>query len=123
VPQVLVLDDEAANRLLLKTLLESRGHDTLEAANALDALRLLKQHRPALIIFDLSLPGMDGADFVKAVRLDPELRDVRLALYTGSSRSALLDDFMATCGIGYFLPKPGEPEEVLRIIDEALSRG
>jgi CheY-like chemotaxis protein len=120
VPEVLILDDEPVNRLLLKTLIESRGHRSIEASSAAEALRLLERCRPALIVFDLRLPGMDGAEFVRALRADPALADIPLALYTGSTRSAALDDFVAMSGIAYVIPKPSEPAEVLRVIDDAL---
>jgi CheY-like chemotaxis protein len=71
---------------------------------------------------DLRLPGMDGPEFVKVLRSDPDIAHTRLALYTGTERSPVLDDFMALSGIRHVVPKPGEPEEVLRVIELALER-
>jgi CheY-like chemotaxis protein len=121
VPTILILDDEPNNRSLLSTLLASRGYVSIEASTGPDALRLARKHRPDLTIVDLRLSGMDGPEFVRTLRADPQIAGLRLALYTGSSRSAVLDDFLATAGIEYVIPKPGDPEEVLRIIDRALS--
>jgi CheY-like chemotaxis protein len=120
VPKILILDDEPVNRLLLVTILASAGHDSIEASTGPEALLLARERCPDLIVLDLRLPGMDGPEFVKALRSDPAIADTRLALYTGTEMSALLHDFMAISGIRHVIPKPGEPEEVLRVIELAL---
>lgn len=122
-PKILILDDEPNNRLLLAAILASAGHDSIEASSGAEALLLARERRPDLIVLDLRLPGMDGPEFVRVLRADPEIADIRLALYTGTSMSAMLDDFMAISGIEHVIPKPGEPEEVLRIIELALLPG
>jgi CheY-like chemotaxis protein len=119
--RILVVDDEPANRLFLSTLLASRGHASIEAATGDAALDLARRHRPDLIVLDLQLRGMSGPEFVRALRSDPDVRETRVARYTVTSRSAMLDDFMAASGIEYLIPKPGEPEDVLRAIQAALS--
>ena len=118
--KILILDDEPANRLLLATILASAGHELVEASTGAEALLLARQRRPELIVLDLRLPTMDGPEFVKLLRSDPEIADIRLALYTGTEMSAALGDFMAISGIRHVIPKPGEPEEVLRLVTLAL---
>jgi CheY-like chemotaxis protein len=120
-PVILILDDEPANRLLLATILEAAGHASIEAATGADALRLARERRPDLIVCDLRLPGMDGPEFVRALRSDPEIADLRIALYTGTSMNSMLDDFLTVSNIRHVIPKPGEPEDVLRIVELALA--
>ena len=119
-PTILILDDEPANRLLLATILGGAGHDSIQASTGPEALELARERRPDLIVLDLRLPGMDGPEFVKILRSDPAIAHIRLALYTGTERSTVLNDFMAISGIRHLVPKPGEPEEVLRVIELAL---
>jgi CheY-like chemotaxis protein len=117
---ILVVDDEAANRLLVSTLLEYGGHEMFEASNAEDGLQLAKDQRPDLVIVDLNLRGTHGAQFIKNVRSDEHLRATKIVLYTGTQIDALLRDFMQVHGIAHVIPKPAEPEQLLQIVSDAL---
>lgn len=118
--KILIIDDEAANRLLVATLLQYAGHQVLEAANGDDALRTAKDQRPDLIILDLFLPGMHGTQLVKHLRSELDLRKTKIALYTGTQVDAMLVDFMQVHRVEHVIPKPSEPEELLRIVNDAL---
>ncbi len=118
---ILVVDDEAANRLLVAATLGAFGYRVVEAESGREALRLVEEQSPDLILLDLSMPGMDGATFLKTLR--GELRsDAKVALYTASTPTAAMRDFMALFDIGYLIPKPCEPQEMFRIVQIALSR-
>lgn len=118
---ILIVDDEPANRLLVATLLHYAGHDVLEAENGNHGLETAKTNSPDLIIVDLFLPGMHGTQFVKTLRGDDNLRETKIALYTGTRIDAMLSDFMKLYGISHVIPKPAEPEELLRAIEAALA--
>jgi CheY-like chemotaxis protein len=118
--KILIVDDEAANRLLVVTLLQYAGHQVLEAANGEDALETVKAARPDLVIVDLFLPGMHGTQLVKALRALPEAQATRIALYSGTHVDATLADFMAVYRVEHVIPKPSEPEDLLRIVNGAL---
>ena len=68
---ILVLDDRATERELLATVVQYMGHTVLEAQTGEEALDLARETRPELIIVDLMMPGMNGAEFVRALRADP----------------------------------------------------
>ena len=121
--QILVLDDEPNNRLLLGTILEFGGYEFVEASNAADALRAARARRPDLVIMDLHMPGMSGADFLKELRADPALSRVKVALYTATSCDDDLRQFMEVAGIEHIIPKPSDPSEVLRIVGAIVSAG
>ena len=67
---ILVVDDHATNRELLKTILGYQGHRVLEAGDARDALRVAQATRPDLIISDILMLTMDGFEFVRQLRDD-----------------------------------------------------
>lgn len=117
---ILIVDDEAANRLLVVTLLQYAGHRVLEAQNGAEALAAAKEHRPDLVIVDLYLPGMHGTQFVKTLRADDDLKDMKVALYTGTQIDSMLEDFMRLHRIACLIPKPAEPEDLIRIVNDAL---
>lgn len=118
--KVLIVDDEAANRLLVRTLLQYAGHEVLEAENAGLALESALEHHPDLIIVDLYLPGTNGTQFIQRVRSVADLRETKVALYTGTKVDAMLSDFMQVHGVAHVIPKPAEPEDFLRIVGDAL---
>ena len=70
---ILIVDDRPVNRQYLVTLLEYCGHRTLEAADGAEALALARAEHPDLIITDIIMPTMDGAELVQALRADPAL--------------------------------------------------
>lgn len=66
--RVLVVDDDAEARRLARTVLEIDGASITEAESAPDALRVLRQERPDVLVTDLSMPGEDGYWLIAAVR-------------------------------------------------------
>lgn len=119
-PKILIVDDEPANRYLMVSVLRYDGHDVLEASGGAVGLELAREHKPDLIIIDLSMPEMSGAAFMKHLRADDDLGQTRVALYTGTSIDAALRDFMEMMRIAHIIPKPSEPLDVIRIVREAL---
>lgn len=117
---VLIVDDDPNARLLVTTLLAHGGHTTLEAAGGEQGLQLAVEHQPDLIITDLSLPGMSGPQFLRALRAEVRTNKLRVALYTASAVDAAMRDFMEIYGVVSALPKPAEPRELLAAIEAAL---
>jgi CheY-like chemotaxis protein len=118
---VLIVDDDPHARLLVTTLVAHAGHVAFEAAGGAEGLASAAQHQPDLVVMDLSMPGMSGPEFVRALRTDPRTRYSRVALYTASRMDEAMRDFMAIYGIASALPKPAEPAELLAAIERALS--
>ncbi len=118
---ILVVDDEPANRSLLKAILAPAGHVVYEASRGDEGLALARLHQPQLIVLDLHMPGMDGPEFVRKLRSEPAIAGTKLALYSSTSLSPPLQDFMTVARISCLIPKPGEPEDVSRIIEAALA--
>lgn len=120
--EILIVDDDPHARLLVTTLLRHAGHGSLEAADGVAALRLAAEHRPDLIVVDLSMPTMNGAEFIRKLRADPSTRDLRVALYSATAMDAATRDFMEIYGVVASLPKPSEPHELLAAVEAALQR-
>ncbi len=85
--QVLVVEDEAANRDMLCRLLKKEGLAVVEAENGCDALEQLARHRPALILLDLMMPVMDGFEFLEAVRRNPGFAEIPIIVVTAKDLS------------------------------------
>jgi diguanylate cyclase (GGDEF)-like protein/PAS domain S-box-containing protein len=121
VAKILVVDDLAENRELVVTLINYRGHQALEAADGAEALALVRSERPALVISDILMPSMDGYEFVRQLRADPEIADTEVIFYSAHYREREARSLAKTCGVSRVLVKPCEPQEILLAIDQALS--
>ena len=121
VGRILVVDDRSVNRELLVTLLHHAGHETVEAADGVEALEAALRDRPDAMIVDLAMPRLDGLSFARAVRALPELAGVPILFYTGTSGEHA-EGFASSIPNASVLTKPSEPEVILRRLDEALGR-
>jgi CheY-like chemotaxis protein len=82
---VLVADDKASSRELVRTVLERSGYRVAEACDGIEALRNAREMKPDLIILDLHMPGMDGFGVVQEIRRDRELADTPVMALTASA--------------------------------------
>jgi two-component system, NtrC family, sensor kinase len=81
---ILVIDDSAAYRSLLKGALIPAGFDVIEAADGEQGLKLASQYRPAAMTVDGILPGIHGPAVIRRVRLDPQIRTTPCLFLTGN---------------------------------------
>jgi signal transduction histidine kinase/DNA-binding response OmpR family regulator len=79
---VLVAEDEPATRDMLRRVLEKGGWTVVEAGNGREALEIVTQQRPALVLLDLMMPEMDGFEFLDEMRQRPELQSVPVVVLT-----------------------------------------
>src|SRR5204863_2768638 len=79
---ILIVDDQPANREVLSSLLAYGGHRLLEASNGAEALQVTRGEHPDLVITDILMPVMDGYEFVKQLRADPSIAQTPVIYYT-----------------------------------------
>ena len=120
-PHILVVDDHAANRDLMTTLLSYAGHSTSEAADGLEALQRVRAERPALVICDILMPTMDGYEFVRQLRADPQLAHTEVIFCTATFMEKEARQLATSCGVTSVLFKPCEPQDILSTVEAALA--
>ncbi len=119
---ILVVDDRAINREFLATLLAYSGYDVLHAADGAEALAIVRERRPDMVITDVLMPGMDGVEFADRVHEDPDIADTPIIFYTATYRLPEAKVLATSCHVGV-LAKPAEPQEILDAIRAALGTG
>ena len=82
---VLVADDKAANRELVRTVLEQSGHTVFEASDGLEAVRTARDLLPDLIILDLHMPAMDGFEVLAELTSDQRFATTPIVALTASA--------------------------------------
>jgi signal transduction histidine kinase/DNA-binding response OmpR family regulator len=120
--KILIVDDLAVNRALVATLVGHLGHQPHEAADGAEALELVRRERPDLVICDILMPTMDGYEFVRRLRAEPEIAGTEVIFYSAYYHEREARSLAQACGVTRVLSKPCEPEDLLRVIGEALVR-
>lgn len=115
---VLVIDDEAKYRRLIKTNLTMAGYDVVEAADGHEALSQIYAHEPDLILLDLRLPDMDGFQLCERIRQLSTVPVMALTALTAESDTIQALDL----GADDYLSKPFSPGELLARIRALLRR-
>ena len=84
--EILIVDDEPSIVVPIQFLMQQQGYNVIVAENGHDALDMIYQYKPDLVLLDIMLPGIDGYEVCEIVRLNPELRDVKIIFLTAKGR-------------------------------------
>ena len=116
---ILIVDDYADNRELLRLMLEGAGHRVREASDGRAGLRMAQVETPDLILVDLSMPEMDGWGVLRELRLDERTRYIPCAAVTafadGDRTQSMSQSFDA------YLLKPFRRTELLEMVERLLA--
>ncbi|HVY61765.1 MAG TPA: response regulator, partial [Planctomycetota bacterium] len=115
---LLVVEDEVDIRAALAAFLESEGFEVLTAGDGREALEVLSGARPAAVVTDLMMPGMNGSELCRALAASAALRSIPVILMTAAPLPDGPDCPCAAC-----LRKPFEIEDLLRAIALAVRPG
>ena len=117
--KLLIADDEQGIRSLVKMTLENDAYEILEASDGVQALALVKEHQPQLVLLDVSMPGMSGFDVCRAIRVDPLLKDIRVIMLTAMAQETDVAEGMAA-GVDDYFTKPFSPVALIRKVEEVF---
>lgn len=121
VATILFVDDIVEVREISRTFLEGEGFAVAVAANGREALESLQRQRPDLIISDILMPEMDGFEFCRAIKSDPETCAIPFLFYTSTFLNECDREFAATLGVVEYLIKPMRPADFLGVVKRVLA--
>jgi signal transduction histidine kinase/DNA-binding response OmpR family regulator len=118
--EILIVEDSPTQAEQLRHLLETDGYQVRVAGDGQTALALLQEQKPALVITDIVMPGMDGYALCAAIKADDDLRELPVILLTSLSEP---QDIIRSleCGADNFLRKPYEEQHLLARISNILT--
>jgi CheY-like chemotaxis protein len=119
--KILLIEDNAVNRDLAQFLLESQGYQVREATSAEEAFEVLKTERPALVVMDLQLPGMNGLEATKKLKGDPATRDIPVVAVTSYAMKGDREG-AAAAGCAGYVTKPIDKTTFLREVAAHIRR-
>ena len=121
-PKILVCDNEAPLRELVRATLGEELYEILEARDGNEAVRLAKTERPDLVLLDLMMPGKSGLAVLQELRADATFAETPVIMVTarsgGSERTAA-----AQAGASSFLAKPFSPIQLLETVEQLVGTG
>ena len=118
---VMVVDDSVTVRKVTSRLLERQGMDVLVAKDGIEAVALLQERRPDIMLLDIEMPRMDGFEVARQVRHDERLGNLPIVMI--SSRTGdKHKEHASQLGVNKFLGKPFQENELLATIDELVTR-
>jgi CheY-like chemotaxis protein len=122
---ILIVDDEPSVRLFLRSALKPLPVRILDASNGLDAMNLIEQEKPSLVVTDYQMPDWDGLEVCHQIRKRPDLQHIKIVLITGQATSPFLLDAVNHGIVTAALPKPADINELQQLSKRllALDRG
>ncbi len=118
--KILVVDDAKIFQDIYKNLLIPEGYSVKVASNGMEALKMIKEDRPDLVLLDLNMPVMDGFKVLQAVKSDPETSSVKVVVLTSRG---IPDEIEKAHNLGadsYLVKATAKPKEVIQKIKDML---
>lgn len=118
--QILVIEDDIATQTLIRDVLECSGYLCATVGSAEEGMSVLEMLKPALILVDINLPGMDGVTAARHLKSSPATRAIKLV---GMSAHALVTEIslIETADFDDFITKPFSYKVLLQLIETVLA--
>lgn len=119
-PKVLIVDDAAFMRMMLKDILMKNGYEIVgEVSNGVEAIAAYKEMTPDIVTMDITMPEMDGITAVKEIKkIDPK---AKIVMVSAMGQQALVIEAIKAGALD-FIVKPFQPDRVLEALNKALSQ-
>jgi CheY-like chemotaxis protein len=119
--KILIAEDNAVNRELLRELLELRGHEVVEACDGEEALRMVQQTQPDLLLLDIGMPVLDGYAVIRRIRENPSLAQLPVVAVTAYAMQGDRERILESKFDGY-LSKPIDSRSLVDELARLLGR-
>ena len=118
--KLLIADDEAGIRSLVRMTLESDAYEIVEAANGEEAVALARELHPELLLLDVMMPKLDGFETCRTLKEDPATADIVIVMLTARAQQADLDRG-AAAGADQYFTKPFSPVALIKLVEDIYS--
>jgi CheY-like chemotaxis protein len=119
---ILAVEDNELNAKLVRDVLQSRGYQVAETTTAEEGLELVRSRRPALILMDIHLPGIDGITALRQLKGDADTRDIPVIAVTASAMPMERREILAA-GFDGYQAKPLSVKDLMAEIERLLGEG
>jgi two-component system alkaline phosphatase synthesis response regulator PhoP len=119
--EILIVDDEPHAVVPIQFLMQQQGYKVMIAERGEDALDLIYQYKPDLVLLDIMLPGIDGYEVCEIIRLNPNYRNVKIIFLTALGREVEIAKGL-TLGADAYITKPYSNDELVAKVKEVLEK-
>ena len=116
---VLIVEDNANNRMIMRDLMEVQGHRTLEAVDGAEGLAMALEHRPDLILMDVQLPGMDGYEVTRRLKAQDETKHIPIVAVTSYAMKGE-EERAREAGCDAYVSKPIDIHKLVETVQRFL---
>jgi two-component system, OmpR family, alkaline phosphatase synthesis response regulator PhoP len=116
---IVVADDSMTILAMTSSRLERAGYDIVTATRGDDALRLVQEHRPRLVLLDVEMPGLSGVEVTRLIRADETLAETSIVLLTSLSEETDIATGIEA-GADAYLTKPFSPQELQTQVEKLI---
>lgn len=118
---VMVVEDNEKNRKLMRVVLKAKGYNVIEAATGEEALNILKNQKPDIILMDIQLPGIDGITLIKQIKETTALKDIPIIAVTAYAMKGDEEKIMEA-GCDAYVSKPINTQELPLIVEQYIKK-
>ena len=118
---VMVVEDNEKNRKLMRVVLKAKGYNIIEAATGEEALNLLKNQKPDIILMDIQLPGIDGLTLIKQIKASVITKDIPIIAVTAYAMKGDEQKILDT-GCDAYVSKPINTQELPLIVEKYIKK-
>lgn len=118
---VMVVEDNEKNRKLVRVVLKAKGYNIIEAATGEEALNLLKNQKPDIILMDIQLPDIDGLTLIKQIKASVITKDIPIIAVTAYAMKGDEQKILDT-GCDAYVSKPINTQELPRIVEKYIKK-
>jgi DNA-binding response OmpR family regulator len=117
VSKILIIDDDPANRDILRARLEKAGHEVTEAFNGEEGIKLSEEFAPQLVFLDIMMPKVDGLQVCRQIKTNPKTEKIPVIMLT--ARDQAIDKLRGwESGADEYMAKPWDPVKLLELVDK-----
>ena len=118
---VMVVEDNEKNRKLMRVVLKAKGYNVIEATTGEEALNILKNQKPDIILMDIQLPGIDGLTLVRQIKADLLTKDIPIIAVTAYAMKGDEQKFIET-GCDSYISKPINTQELPLVVEKYIRK-
>ncbi|MBI5074715.1 MAG: response regulator [Nitrospirae bacterium] len=119
--KVIVIDDEPFILMMIEDKLKKAKIDVMTLRESRNALAVIKNEKPELIILDWMMPELSGIDLCRMIKADPELKAIPIFMLTAKGQDS--DEQQGIqCGVSRYITKPFSPRSLLEMVQEIVGK-
>lgn len=121
-PKLLLIEDDPLMIRLYKTLFTTKGFQVFSADNGIDGLDVLREEKPDIVLLDVMMPKMDGLQTIKAIREDPEFKELPVIMLSNLGVNNVISEAFNYGATQYFVKSSVENNELVEAVNTLLNK-